>query len=155
MEFPASAILTPYNYFDWKPRITHMLMGKGLYRIAMATETEPTSAVEKSKYFNRMDEAYGLLCMSISPDLWFHIDACKTPNEIWTTLAGLFGKQDEMRGHLLEVELNSLDPKNFDNLQDFFTKFKSLLRELKDCGIDKSKQEKQMFLLSWKNLDQI
>jgi hypothetical protein len=67
-------------------------MGKGLYRIAMPTETKPTSTVEKSKYFNRMDEAYGLLCMSISPNLWFHIDACKTPNEIWTTLEGLFGK---------------------------------------------------------------
>ena len=51
-----------------------------------------------------------------------------------------------MRGHLLEVELNSLDPKKFDNLQDFFTKFKSLLRELKDCGIDKSKAEKQLIL---------
>jgi hypothetical protein len=101
----------------------------------MATEREPTSKLEKSKYLKRMDEAHGLLCMTISLDLWFHIDECKTPNETWTTLEGLFGKQDEMRGHLLEVELNSLDPKNFDNLQDFFTKFKSLLRELKDCGI--------------------
>jgi hypothetical protein len=54
-------------------------------------------------------------------------------------LEGLFGKQEEMRGHFLEVELNSLDPKKFDNLQDFFTKFKSLLHELKDHGIDKSK----------------
>jgi protoheme ferro-lyase len=51
-----------------------------------------------------------------------------------------------MRGHFLEVELNSLDPKNFDNVQYFFTKFKSLLRELTDCGIDKSKQEKQLVL---------
>jgi hypothetical protein len=51
-----------------------------------------------------------------------------------------------MRGHLLEVELNSLDPKNFDNVQDFFTKFQSLLRNLTKCVIDKSKQEKQMAL---------
>jgi hypothetical protein len=43
--------------------------------------------------------------------------ACKTPNEIWTTLESLFGKQDEMRGHMLEVELNTLDPKSFDNIQ--------------------------------------
>jgi hypothetical protein len=93
MEFPASAILTPYNYFEWKPRILHQLRGRGLYQISMATEEEPTSAVEKSKFFNHMDEAHGLLCMSISPDLWFHIDACKTPNEIWTTLVGLFGKK--------------------------------------------------------------
>jgi hypothetical protein len=51
-----------------------------------------------------------------------------------------------MRGQLLKVELNSLDPKNFDNVQDFFTKFKSLLCELKTCGIYKSKQEKQSVL---------
>jgi hypothetical protein len=50
-----------------------------------------------------------------------------------------------MRDHLLEVEQKSLDPKN-DNLQHFFTKFKSLLHELKDYGIDKSKQEKQLVL---------
>jgi hypothetical protein len=92
MEFPASAILTPYNYFEWKTRIILHLRGKGLYQIVMATEEEPTSALEKSKYLNHMDEAHGLLCMTISPDLWFHIDACKTPNEIWTTLEGLFGK---------------------------------------------------------------
>jgi hypothetical protein len=61
-------------------------------------------------------------------------------------LYGLFGKKNEMRGHFIEVELKSLDSKNFDNLQDFFTKLKSLLLELKDCVIEKSKEEKQLIL---------
>ena len=47
---------------------------------------------------------------------------------------------------MLEVELNTLDPKSFDNIQDFFTKFKSLLLNLGECGIDKSTQEKQLIL---------
>jgi hypothetical protein len=111
----------------------------------MATKAEPTSTIEKSKYFNRMDEAHDLLYMSVSPDLWFHVDACTTLNGIWTTLVDLFGKQDKMRGHMLKVELNSLDPKSFDNIQDFFTKFKSLLN-LKGCGVDESTQEKQLVL---------
>jgi hypothetical protein len=51
-----------------------------------------------------------------------------------------------MRGHMLEVELLTLDPKIFDNIQDFFTKFKDLLSQLKACGVDKSKEEKQMVL---------
>jgi hypothetical protein len=34
----------------------------------------------------------------------------------------------------------------FDNLQDFFTKYKDLLLQLKACGVDKSKEEKQMVL---------
>ena len=47
---------------------------------------------------------------------------------------------------MLEVELLTLDPKRFDNIQDFFTKFKDLLSQLKACGVDKSKEEKQMVL---------
>jgi hypothetical protein len=40
---------------------------------------------------------------------------------------------------MLEVELLTLDPKTFDNLQDFFTKYKDLLLQLKACRVDKSK----------------
>jgi hypothetical protein len=47
---------------------------------------------------------------------------------------------------MLEVELNTLDPKSFDNIQYFFTKFKYLLLILGECGIDKSTQEKQLSL---------
>jgi hypothetical protein len=82
----------------------------------MVTEIEPTSTIKKNKYLNCMDEAYNLLCVFKSPEPLFHIEACTTPNEIWIKLEDLFGKQDEMRGHMLEVELNSLDPGNFDNI---------------------------------------
>jgi hypothetical protein len=112
----------------------------------MNTDTEPTSAIEKSKYINRMDETLKTIGSLISPDLLFLISSCKTPIEAWTILEGLFGKQDEMRGHMLEVELLTLDPKSFENIQDFFTKFKDLLSQLKACGVDKSKEEKQMVL---------
>ena len=47
---------------------------------------------------------------------------------------------------MLEVELNTLDPKIFDNIQKSFTKFKSLLLILGECGIDKSTQENQLIL---------
>jgi len=45
-----------------------------------------------------MDEAFGIICSLISPGLLFHIFSCKTPNEAWTTMEGIFGKQDKMRG---------------------------------------------------------
>jgi hypothetical protein len=61
-------------------------------------------------------------------------------------LEGIFGKQDDMQGHMLEAELNTLDPKSFDNIQDLFTKFKSFLLSLGECGIDKSTQEKQLII---------
>jgi hypothetical protein len=146
MEFQKEFILTPYNYFAWKDKIAIHIQSRGLYRLTMNTNTEPTSSIEKSKYLNRMDEALGTICSLVSPDLLFHISSCKTPNEAWTILEGLFGKPDEMRGHMLEVELLTLDPKSFENIQDFFTKFKDLLSQLKACGVDKSKEEKQMVL---------
>jgi hypothetical protein len=94
-----------------------------------------------------MDEAYGTICSLISPKLLFHISSCKTPNEVWTTMEGIFGKKDKMRGgHMLEVELFTLDPKTFDNLQDVFTKYKDLLSQLKACGVDQFKEEKQLLL---------
>jgi hypothetical protein len=92
MEFPKEFILTPYNLFAWKEKMIMHLRGRGLYRLTMNTETEPTSSIEKSKYLNRMDEAFGTICSLISPELLFHISSCKTPNESWTTMEGIFGK---------------------------------------------------------------
>jgi hypothetical protein len=137
MEFQKESILTPYNYFAWKENIAILLKSIGLHRLTMNTYTETTSSIEKSKYLNRMDEELRTICSLISPDLLFHISSYKTPNEAWTILEGLFGKQDEMRGHMLEVDLLTLDPKIFKNIQDFFTKLKDLLSQLKACGDDK------------------
>jgi len=63
-----------------------------------------------------MDEAFGLIFMSMSPKLLFHIESFATPNDIRTTLEGFFGKKDKMRGHMLDIELNSLDERIFDNI---------------------------------------
>jgi hypothetical protein len=48
---------------------------------------------------------------------------------------------------MLEVEFLTLDPNTFDNLQDFFTKYKNLLSQLKFYGVDKYKEEKQIVLI--------
>lgn len=153
LEFPQSVILTPYNYFEWKPNILLHLRSRGLFRVTMETEVEPTLAVEKTRYFNRMDKDFDILCLSISPKFLFHVEPFSTPNEVWKNLEGFFGKRDEMQGHILENELNSLNPRNFENIQDFFTRYKALLLQLKGCGIDKSKQIKSVdsfhFIKTW------
>jgi hypothetical protein len=108
MKFPKEFILTPYNYFAWKEIIIIHLRMRGLYKLTLNTDTKPTSTIEKSKYLNQMDEAFRTICSLISPYLLFHISSCKTPNEAWTTLEGVFGKNDEIRGNMLEVELLTL-----------------------------------------------
>ena len=63
----------------------------------MEIEGDPNAAAEKIKWHNRRDEAYGLLCLSISRDLLFHLDGLTSPNEVWENLVEIFGKTDEMR----------------------------------------------------------
>ena len=91
--------------------------------------------MEKSKYFNRIDEAFGMHCLRISRDLLFHVDNIDTPDEGWIKIESLFGKTHEMRGHQLENELISMSPTHYETIQDFFTKFKELVLQLKKCGI--------------------
>jgi len=93
-----------------------------------------------------MDEAHGSICMCISPELQFHLSARNTPNEIWEKVKELYRKHDEMKGHLLKVELLSLNPWNYDRIQNFFTRYNDLLLQLKGCGIDKSKEESRQIL---------
>ena len=74
MDQSQKIILNPFNFFEWKEEMEILLRVKGLYRVNMATETEPNAAVEKIKWHNRRDDAYGLLCLSISRDLIFHLN---------------------------------------------------------------------------------
>ena len=70
-----------------------LLRSKGLYRVTMETEADPNAAIEKIKWHNRRDETYGLLCLSISRDLLFHIDGLTSPNEVREKLTDLFERQ--------------------------------------------------------------
>ena len=148
MDHTQQIILTPFNYFYWKAQMEILLRSKGLYRVTMATEAEPTSAVEKSKWHNRRNEAYGMLCLTTSRELLFHLDGLTSPNEVWLKLQELFSKIDELRGHQLDNELVSLSPQNFDNLQELFSKFKSLVLQLKQCGIHKKDEQLVLAILS-------
>ena len=99
MDQSQKIILTPFNFFEWKAEMEILLRAKCLYKVTMATEADPNVAVEKIKLHNRRDEAYGILCLSISKDLLFHLDGLKSPNEVWEKIEYLFGNTDEMRGH--------------------------------------------------------
>jgi hypothetical protein len=47
----------------------------------LGKEKAPTNAENKSKWDNKNDEACGLIRMSISYDLWFHIQGIYYLNE--------------------------------------------------------------------------
>ena len=87
----------------------------------MDTEEEPSFVTDKAIFLNKKDEAFRFLCLSVSMDLLFHISGLKTPKEIWDKLETLYGKQDDLRVYQLENELMSLQPSNFETLEDIST----------------------------------
>ena len=95
----------------------------------MGREVEPQRSLDKSKHMNKLDEAFGFLYIDISREILFHIHGLRTPKEVWDNLKSLFGKKDELRGHILENELIALQPLSFETIQQFFSKFKSIVRQ--------------------------
>ena len=53
-----------------------------------------------------------------------------------------------MRGHQIKNELISLNPSSFESLQLYFTKFKALVLQLKQCGIEKKEEQLVLTILS-------
>ena len=85
-------VLYLFNFFEWKAEMEILLRVKGLYRVTMAIEANP-NATEKIKWHNRKDKAYGLLCLSISKDLIFHVDGLTSPNEVWENIFEILVRQ--------------------------------------------------------------
>ena len=99
-------------------------------------------------YWNRIDEAYECLCLSISQIILFHINGLKNPKEFCDKFSSLFEKMDDLRFYQLENELISLHPSNFKTLNDFFTKFKNPVFQLKLCKVEKEDDQLILALLS-------
>ena len=58
-----------------------------------------------------------------------------------------------MRVHQLENELISLNPSKFETMNEFFTKFKNLIYQLKQCKVEKEDDQLILAILSKRNAD--
>ena len=138
MESPCQVILDGTNYFQWSSYMEDLLRSKGLYRIATGQEKKPKDEDKVPKWENRQDQARGLIGMSISPYLRFHIAELETPHEALEQLTKVFGIKNEIRAHQLENELLTLDPNNFSCIEDFLCKFKTLRYLLEGVKVKKT-----------------
>ena len=114
-----------------------VLRSRGLFIITSRKETAPNDDDKKIKWANRCDEARGLIGMSISTDLRFHISGIDEPNKTCEKLKSVF----EIQVHQLENELISLNPSDFSCIQDYLYKYKTLRLLCTKCKI--KKEEKQ------------
>ena len=134
---PTPWILITSNYLDWWIDMQLALCKHVYHRTIHGREAEPHQPVEWNKFLNRCDEAFGYFYTYISRDLLFHLEGLRTPREAWEKLDSLLNKQVELRGHIMENELVSLHPNNFETFEQFFTKFKSLVLQCRrQCGIE-------------------
>ena len=75
-------ILTPFSIFEWKGEMDILLRINVLYKVTMESEANTNVEIEKIKWHNRRDEAYGFLCLSISRQPLFYLDGLTSPNEV-------------------------------------------------------------------------
>jgi len=95
-----------------------LLRSKGLYRITLGKETTPIDVDKKAKWDNRNDKAHGLIEMSISPNLRFHLQSIDQPKEAWDKIKFVFGKHNIIRAQQLKNQVLTLSPSDFSCIED-------------------------------------
>jgi hypothetical protein len=123
-----------------------LLRSKGLYLINLGNKTTATDDDKKSKWYNRNDEACGLIRMSISPDLRYHLQGIDDLEEAWNTIESVFGKLNIIRAQQLENQILTLSPSDFSCLGDYLSKFKTLRILCEECKI-KMEEECCIYLI--------
>jgi hypothetical protein len=98
MASPSDILLTNTNYFSWKS-LWRMYYEVKDFMDYLGKRKRPTDALKKSKWDNKNDEARGLIRMSISSDLWFHLQGIDDLDEAWKKLEVLFSKHNEIQAH--------------------------------------------------------
>jgi hypothetical protein len=140
MENISIVLLTSPNYFQWKYHMEDLLRSKGIYKITLGTKTAPNDEEKIAKWDNKNDQAHGLIGMSISPDLRFHLDGLDFPIKAWDKLNIVFSIKNEIQSFQLENELLTLDPSNFRSIEDYLSKFKTLKLLLEGCKVTKEEE---------------
>ena len=112
----------------------------------MGKETKPTDADKKFKWDNRNDERCGLIRVSISSDLRFHLQQIDKHKEDWENIEFVFGKHNIIWAQQWENELLTLSPNYFSCIEDYLSKFKTLIILCEECNIV-MKEERCIYLI--------
>ena len=64
------SLLSPFNYSDWKPKMSAYLKRQCLFDVSIGGLSEPESYEEKIDWINNCDRAYGIMCLGMSPNIY-------------------------------------------------------------------------------------
>ena len=87
-------LLSPFNYTDWKPKMSAYLKRQCLFNVSIGALSEPKSYEEKIDWLNNCDRAYGIMCLGMSPSIQHLIYSVEYPFELWNNLDKAFGVQE-------------------------------------------------------------
>jgi hypothetical protein len=143
MASSSNILLTSTNYFQWKSHMEDLLRSKGLYQITLGKEIEPIDVDKKFKWSNKNDVARGLIRISIYHDLRFHLQQIDKLDEAWENIEFVFVKHNIVQAQQLENKVLTLSPSDFSCIEDYPSKFKTLIILCEECKI---KMEEECFI---------
>lgn len=111
-----------------------VLTSKNLWRLVTHEHKKPTDAQALIKWEEKFDQARGLIGQRVSNSLQVSIDTKDNPVEVWEILASLFNKSNDVSYYYLEKKIHELDPTNFDRVELYLAKFKTLNEKLNNWG---------------------
>jgi hypothetical protein len=84
-----------------------------IYQITMTTKVDHDSVDEKNYFLNTQDMDLRLICMSISPELQYHVkdESISTMNELWTILEVLFKNKEDCEDCMQKIDKKYLAEK--------------------------------------------
>jgi hypothetical protein len=123
-----------------------LLRSKGLYQITLGKEKVSIDADKQAKWDNRNDESCGIIRISISPDLRYHLQDIDDPKEAWDMIESVFGKLNIIQAQQLENQILTLSPNDFSFLGDYLSRFKTLRILCEECKI-KIEEERCIYLI--------
>ena len=68
-------LLYPFNYAYWKPEMSAYLKRQCLFDVSIGALREPESYEENIHWMNNCDVSYGIMCLSMSPNIYHLIDS--------------------------------------------------------------------------------
>ena len=75
-------LLSPFNYADWKPKMSAYLKRQCLFDVSIGTLSEPESYEEKIDWLNNCDRDYGIMFLGMYPNIYHLIDSSEYPFEL-------------------------------------------------------------------------
>ena len=91
---PIIVKLTLENYLSWKKGIESHYLEQDLLPYLLGHISEPNNCEKKIAWFNSNDIVYGLICLTISEDILYHIEHIECPFIAWTIIRQLYGDVD-------------------------------------------------------------